>query len=219
MIYRNGTSNHLNIKGGIPPILRRSHVMIEKVQFSYTDDIKVINKDQFEAHLRLYEGYVTNLNKIDAELLQGNAQREQSNTTFSYYRELKRGETFALNGVILHELYFENIGGNTSEPDQKLSGMLGNDFGGVQNWQEDFIATAKASRGWAVLLFDQRTNKLRNISLDAHDLGNIAYAAPILILDMYEHAYFLQYADKKVDYINNFMKNINWDVVAKRVDF
>jgi len=193
--------------------------MIEKVQFNYTDDIKVVNKEQFEAHIRLYEGYVTNINKVDDILQQGDAQREQSNTTFSYYRELKRGETFALNGVILHELYFENIGGDTPEPDQRAKEMLELEFGSLQNWQEDFIATAKASRGWAVLCYDQRSDRLRNISLDAHDFGNIAYSAPILILDMYEHAYFLQYTDKKADYITNFMNNINWTVVGGRMIF
>lgn len=193
--------------------------MIEKVQFRYTPEITVVNQEQFEAHLRLYEGYVTNINKIDAVLMQGDAQRDQANTTFSYYRELKRGETFALDGVILHELYFENIGGNTEKPDDKIMEMLDQDFGGYPQWQEDFIATAKASRGWAVLCYDQRSERLRNISLDAHDLGIIAYSAPVLILDMYEHAYFLQYADKKVDYINNFMKNINWTVVGGRMNF
>lgn len=193
--------------------------MIEKVQFTYTEDMTVINKEQFEAHMRLYEGYVTNINKIDAELTQGNAQREQSNTTFSYYRELKRGETFALNGVILHELYFENIGGSVSMPDQNIVDQINKDFSDFKAWQEDFIATAKASRGWAVMAYDQRSNRYRNLSLDAHDLGMIAYSAPVLILDMYEHAYFLQYADKKADYINNFMKNINWTVVTGRMNF
>ncbi len=191
--------------------------MIEKVQFHYTDDITVINRDQFEAHMRLYEGYVTNINKVDEILSRGDAQREQSNITFSFYRELKRGETFALNGVILHELYFENIGGNTKDPDQATMSMLEESFGSVQKWQEDFIATAKASRGWAVLCLDQRSMRLRNISLDAHDVGNIAYSAPALVLDMYEHAYFLQYADKKADYINAFLKNINWNVVGERM--
>lgn len=193
--------------------------MIEKVQFIHTDDITVVNQEQFEAHMRLYEGYVTNINKIDEELIRGNAQRDQANTTFSYYRELKRGETFALNGVILHELYFENIGGTETEPDQTTRAKLERDFGSFEQWKDDFIATAKASRGWAVLSFDQRSGRLRNISLDAHDLGNIAYSAPILVLDMYEHAYFLQYADKKVDYINNFMNNINWTVVSGRMMF
>jgi Fe-Mn family superoxide dismutase len=191
--------------------------MIEKVAFRYTEDITVINQKQFDVHMRLYEGYVTNINKIDEELMHGDAQREQSNSTFSYYRELKRGETFSLNGVILHELYFENIGGTTSEPDRNTRDLIENDFGSYQSWQDDFIATAKASRGWAILTYDQRSNHLRNISLDAHDLGNIAYSAPILILDMYEHAYFLQYGDNKAEYIANFMNNINWQVISERV--
>lgn len=193
--------------------------MIDKVPFIYTDDITVINKEEFDAHMRLYEGYVTNINKIDAILKDGDAKRDESNTTFSYYRELKRGETFALDGVILHELYFENIGGTDNEPDRNVVEKLSKDFGDFNKWQEDFVATAKASRGWAVLAYDQRSGRLRNISLDAHDLGNIAYSAPMLVLDMYEHAYFLQYADKKVDYINKFMKNINWTIVGERMNY
>ncbi len=191
--------------------------MIEKVQFHYTDDITVINRDQFDVHMRLYEGYVTNINKIDEILIRGDAQRDQANTTFSWYRELKRGETYALDGVILHELYFENIGGNSQGPDRATAAILKQSFGSVEKWQEDFIATAKASRGWAILCLDQRSMRFRNNSLDAHDVGNITFSAPVLVLDMYEHAYFLQYADKKADYIDAFMKNINWAVVGDRM--
>lgn len=191
--------------------------MIEKVPFHYTEDITVINKDQFAAHLGLYEGYVDKINEID-QILAGAAGRDQANATFSYFRECKRGETFALNGVILHELYFQNIGGRTEGPDRYTMGVLEHDFGSFKNWQEDFIATAKASRGWAVLCFDQRSYHFRNISLDSHDLGNIAYSAPILILDVYEHAYFLQYASNKAEYINRFMKNINWEVIGRRMN-
>lgn len=193
--------------------------MIEKMQFNYSNDINVINEEQFEAHMRLYEGYVNSINKIDGILMFGDSQKDQSNTTFSYYRELKRGETFALNGVILHELYFENIGGTENEPNHFVRTIIEEFFVDYDRWKEDFVATAKASRGWAILSFDQRSNRLRNISLDAHDLGNIAYSAPVLILDMYEHAYFLQYADKKADYINNFMSNINWEVINNRLGF
>ncbi len=191
--------------------------MIEMIKFHYTDDITVVNQKQYEVHLKLYEGYVTNINKIDEILAHGDAQRAESNTTFSYYRELKRGETFALDGVILHELYFSNIGGSQPEPERFIQDILTRDFGSYDKWTEDFIATAKASRGWAVLCFDQRSRMFRNISLDAHDVGNITYSAPILVLDMYEHAYFLQYADNKNEYINNFMKNINWAVVGNRL--
>lgn len=193
--------------------------MLEKMDFIYSDDITVINKEQFEVHKRLYEGYIKSINEIDLILGQGDAQRDQANATFSCYRELKRGETYALNGVILHELYFENIGGRFKEPSLAIANMIEHSFGRFENWQEDFIATAKASRGWAILCLDQRSQGLRNISLDAHDLGNIAYSAPFLVLDVYEHAYFLQYADKKADYINHFLQNINWKVVEERMNF
>ncbi|HHU73454.1 MAG TPA: superoxide dismutase [Clostridiales bacterium] len=192
--------------------------MIEMVPFQYSEDITVINREQFEAHMRLYEGYVRSINKVD-EALNNHPDRAEANTTFSYYRECKRGETYALNGVILHELYFQNIGGRNNEPDSNSLRKLERDFGSFQNWKEDFMATAKASRGWAVLAFDQRSNRLRNISLDLHDLGNIAYSAPMLVLDMYEHAYFLQYADNKGEYIDRFMENIDWDVVNGRMDW
>lgn len=190
--------------------------MIEKIRFEYTDDITVVNRRQFEVHIRLYEGYVDKINEID-RILMNNPKRERANATFSFYRECKRGETYALDGVILHELYFENIGGRMNKPDHTAVGQLEMYFGSFDNWRDDFIATAKASRGWAVLCYDQRSYRLRNISLDSHDLGNIAYSAPILVLDVYEHAYFLQYADNKVEYINRFMENINWEVVCARM--
>lgn len=193
--------------------------MIERMNFRYTDELTVINREQFEAHIRLYEGYVNKINEID-KILQNDPRREEANATFSYYRACKRGETYALDGVILHELYFENMGGigEMNTPNPSTTAQLEMDFGSFVNWEDDFVATAKASRGWAVLCFDQRSYRLRNISLDSHDLGNIAYSAPILVLDVYEHAYFLQYADNKTEYINRFMEDINWNVVGRRIE-
>lgn len=190
--------------------------MIEKIPFRFTEDITVVNRVQFEAHLRLYEGYVSKINEIDG-ILFGNSGRERANATFSYYRECKRGETYALNGVILHELYFENIGGRLARPDKITTDIMEHDFCSLENWKEDFVATAKASRGWAVLAFDQRSGRFRNISLDAHDVGNVSYSAPVLVLDVYEHAYFYQYLDDKAEYINQFMRNINWAVIGERM--
>ncbi len=193
--------------------------MIERIPFTYTSDITLVNPEQFKAHMRLYDGYVNSINKIDSILNNGDAQRDLANATMSWFRELKRGETYALNGVILHELYFENIGGESSEPEEETLAMMEQDYGSFEQWAEDFTATAMVSRGWAVLCYDQRSGRLRNISLDQHDLGNIAYSAPILVLDMYEHAYFLQYADNKAEYIRNFMENINWTIIDSRIRF
>ncbi len=186
-----------------------------KINFQYSQDITVINKEQFEAHMKLYEGYINKMNEIDQLLLES-SDLDKANATYSKFRGIKRGETYALNGVILHELYFENIGTDQKLPDELLQRYLMRDFGGFEEWEKRFVATAKASRGWAVLAYDWRSYRFRNISLDSHDLGNIALSTPILVLDMYEHAYFLQYADNKVEYINNFMKNIDWEVVSKR---
>lgn len=190
---------------------------IKMIEFIYSDDVTVINKAQFEAHMRLYGGYIKKVNEIEAKL-ESDSGRKDANATYSQFRCLKRGETYSLNGVILHELYFENIGGETKDPNDQLSTILENNFGSFEQWKEDFIATAKASRGWVTLAYEQRTKQFMNISLDAHDVGNIVLSFPVLVLDVYEHAYFLEYADNKDEYINNFMKNINWDIVSCRLN-
>lgn len=188
----------------------------EKLDFEYTDDVTVINKEQFDVHMRLYEGYINKMNEIDA-LLKEEPGLEEANATYSKFRGIKRGETYALDGVILHEFYFENIGSANNTPDEDIRQILARDYGSFAEWEKHFVATAKASRGWVVLCYDPRSDRFRNISLDAHDYGNIAMSIPLLILDMYEHAYFLQYADNKAEYIKRFMENIDWQVVKDRM--
>lgn len=187
------------------------------IEFIYSDDVTVINKQQFEAHMRLYKGYVDKYNEIE-QILHTSPEWDKANATYSKYRGLKRGETYALNGVILHELYFENIGGENNMPSMRMQEQLQNFYSGYNNWRDDFVAAAKASRGWVILAYDQRARTLMNISLDLHDFGNVTLSYPLLVLDMYEHAYFLEYADNKAEYINNFISNINWDVVDCRLE-
>lgn len=188
----------------------------KKIDFQFTPGITAVNEEQFNVHMKLYEGYINKMNEIDALLMEG-GDYENANATYSKYRGIKRGETFALDGVILHELYFQNMGNGYNMPNETTTNYLIQSFGSYESWEKHFVATARASRGWAVLAFDWRSYRFRNISLDAHDVGNIALSTPVLVLDVYEHAYFLQYANKKDEYINNFMKNINWPVVDKRI--
>ena len=192
--------------------------MIYKIDFTYSDEITVINKKQFDAHIRLYEGYINKFNEIEEIFEEGDSERDMANATYSKFRCLKKGANYSINGVILHELYFQNLGGSLSEPSTRTAEIISNYYGCVSDWTENFIATAKASRGWAVMAFEQRTGKLMNVSLDSHSDGNIAYYAPMLVLDVYEHAYFLQYGDNKNEYIRRFMQNINWQVVDERME-
>lgn len=162
----------------------------------------------------LYKGYVNKINEIRVKLK--NANRQEANATYSEYRGLKKGETFSIDGVILHELYFENLGGPGGLPRGSLLYRIERDFGSFDNWHQDFRAVGMAARGWAVLTFDPRDRHLHNYLQDVHDQGVISGAIPILVLDMYEHAYFIDYGTKKADYIMAFMQNIDWRIPQRR---
>jgi Fe-Mn family superoxide dismutase len=144
--------------------------------------------------------------------------RDKANATYSKYRGLKKGETYALDGVILHELYFDNLGGTDNIQNGAILELINRDFGSYENWKNDFIACGKAARGWAILVYDQRSKSLINILCDAHDEGIIMNSYPLVVMDVYEHAYFVDYRNKKADYIDKFMMDINWSAVNRRAE-
>jgi len=181
----------------------------------FTHKTSVVTRKQFDDHITLYHGYVEKTNEITQKLAT-DPQYDTANATASHYRGWKRGETYAIDGVILHELYFQNMGSETATPGAKMQAITDRFFGGYAKWKEDFIACAMSARGWCVLVYEQRTKTCRNILLDNHHDGNIATAFPILVLDMYEHAYFLDYGTDKAAYINKFIAQIAWDTVEKR---
>ncbi|KXG78045.1 Superoxide dismutase [Fe] [Fervidicola ferrireducens] len=164
----------------------------------------------------LYKGYVNKVNEIRGFLLSAN--RQEANATYSDFRGLKKAETYAMDGVILHELYFENLGGPGGVPKGDLMRQIEKDFGSYKAWLEDFTATGISARGWAVLVYDRRGGRLFNYLLDAHDHGVIQNTGAILVLDVYEHAYFIDYGTRKADYIRAFMQNVDWAVAEKRWD-
>ena len=174
----------------------------------------VVSRKQYDDHITLYNGYISKTNQTTTELAT-NPEYSTANATGGHYRGWKKTETYAINGVILHELYFQNLG-NASGPMGPKMQQLVDSFGGTDKWREDLIACATSARGWCVFVYEQRTGTCRNILLDSHDDGNIAMAFPILVLDMYEHAYFIDYGTDKAAYINRFLSNVPWDVIEKR---
>ena len=131
-------------------------------------------------------------------------------------RELKLEEGFALNGVKLHEIYFANLGGD-GIADGKILELIKKDFGSFEAWQQDFIACGMSARGWVVLAFDWAEHKLRNFICDMHNQGGIWDCCALLVLDVYEHAYFIDYATARKKYLEVFMKNIDWEYVDSEV--
>jgi len=168
-----------------------------------------------EHHDVLYAGYVKKINEIRTKLESVN--KDDVNATFSDFRELKVEESFALNGVKLHEGYFDNLGSN-GRPQGKIIELIKEDFGSLENWDKDFRACGIAARGWVILAFDLDSKKLHNFICDAHNSYGIWNCIPLLIMDVYEHAYFLDYATARKKYIDVFMQNINWQFVNSLVE-
>ena len=182
----------------------------------FVHQTNVVSQKLFDNHIKLYQGYVDKTNEISVKL-NADPDLTTANSTYSTYRGIKRGESFALDGVILHELYFQNLISENTPIGSRVNLVLNRYWGSFDNWKEAFVASAKTARGWCVLVYDQRTQSCRNIILDSHDDGLVCGAYPLLVLDMYEHAYTTDYGTDKATYIERFITDIPWGVVEKRV--
>ena len=167
-------------------------------------------------HFTLYKGYVTNTNKLMDTLA---AMLKDGKTGTPEYAELKRRLGWEFNGMRLHEYYFENLGGKKAlDMAGKLSKKLTEDFGSYEAWLQDFKGTgAMRGIGWAILYQDNMSGKLINQWINEHDVGHPAGCVPILILDVFEHAYMVDYGLKRADYIEAFLKNVNWTAAESRL--
>jgi Fe-Mn family superoxide dismutase len=166
-------------------------------------------------HFTLYKGYVTNTNK-NLEILQGMLKDDKMGYE---YGEVKRRLGWEFNGMRLHELYFGNLGGKTAiDKNGKLAKKMAADFGSYDAWEKDFKAVGgMRGIGWVALYQDNTNGNLVNFWINEHDVGHPAGCTPILIMDVFEHAFMTDYGLKKADYIAAFFKNINWDAVEKRL--
>jgi len=167
-------------------------------------------------HFTLYQGYVTNTNKLFDSL---GAMLKEGTMATPEYAELKRRLGFEFNGMRLHEYYFENLGGKgVVDKSGKLGKKLAEAFGSYEDWEKDFRATA-AMRGigWTILYQDNVTGWLVNQWINEHETGHLAGCTPVLVVDVFEHAFMIDYGLKRADYIEAFFKNINWDVVEARL--
>lgn len=167
-------------------------------------------------HFTLYQGYVTNTNKLLDTL---GAMLKEGKTGTPEYAELKRRLGWEFNGMRLHEYYFENLGGKGAlDAASRLGKALAAEFGSVEKWEADFRATgAMRGIGWVVLYQDSAGGRFVNQWVNEHDVGNYAGAVPILIMDVFEHAYMTDYGLKKADYIASFVKNIDWKAAEARL--
>jgi Fe-Mn family superoxide dismutase len=170
-----------------------------------------ISRASVEAHYKLYEGYVNKRNEILRKLAE--VDTSAANQVYSELRGLKVDLTFAIGGIKNHEFYFEHLGGGGGDPDGAIASLVERDFGSIEAWRSDLKATGMAARGWAWTAYDWDEERLFNYIGDAQNTFPIWNATPLVALDVYEHAYFLDYQTDRSSYIDAFFNNLDWGVI------
>jgi Fe-Mn family superoxide dismutase len=174
-----------------------------------------ISRASVEAHYKLYQGYVNKRNEILTKL--GNVDLSAANQVYSELRALKLDLTFAIGGIKNHEIYFEHLGGDGGAPTGPAAQLIERDFGSLDAWRSDLKATGMAGRGWAWTAYDWDEGRLFNYIGDAQNTFPVWNATPLVALDVYEHAYFLDYQTDRASYIDAFFNNLDWGVVNEWV--
>lgn len=196
---------------------------MEEISMPYTakDYAKLVGMEGFSEtllknHFTLYQGYVANTNKVLDNLDQMSKDGKSATPEFA---ELKRRLGWEFNGMRLHEYYFENLGGKGGiDRNGKLAKKLAEAFGSYEVWEKDFRATGSMRGiGWVVLYQDTVSGRFINFWINEHDVSHPAGCNPLLIMDVFEHAFMLDYGLKRADYIEAFFKNINWSALESRM--
>lgn len=170
-------------------------------------------------HIELYQGYIENFNKTSTAL--DSVDKSDVNSNNSRFRSLKNDETYNMNGAYLHELYFANIGDAQSRISMdSLSFMrLNRDFGSFDNWQKDFIACGLSSRcGWVVTYLNMYTQTYMNCAIDLHSEHVPVGMYPVIVMDVWQHAYYRDYLKDVNSYMNAMMKQLRWSIIEKRFE-
>lgn len=191
----------------------QTFMTFEAKQFESINGVPGMSERMMAEHYKLYEGYVKKANEMLEKLKE--VDYSAANATQSELRSLKLGYSFAANGVKNHELYFANISGQGGQPQGWVGSAIARDFGSFDNWQRDMKATGIAARGWVWLAFDWQTGKLFNYLGDTQDTYPVWHCTPLVALDVYEHAYMIDYGVNRADYIESFFKSLDWDGAEK----
>jgi Fe-Mn family superoxide dismutase len=194
---------------------------VEKRVYTAKDYSRLLGIEGFsdvllKNHFTLYQGYVTHTNKLIDTFDQMLKEGKIGTPAFA---ESKRRFGWEFNGMRLHEYYFENLGGKGGlEKSGKLFKKVSEEFGSFETWEKEFRAIGMMrGMGWAVLYQDSLTGRLINFWINEHDGGHPAGGTPLLILDVFEHAFMIDYGLKRADYIEAFFKNIHWKAVEARL--
>ena len=190
--------------------------MYEVKKFDNLLGIEGFSDKALQTHFKLYSGYVANTNKLGEDIIEMHKENKTGTPAFA---ELKRRFGWEFNGMRLHEYHFEAMTKEQQElnKDSELYKKIEAHYMSIGNWEKDFIATASMRGiGWVVLYYDEMADKFFNVWVNEHDVGHFAGCKLLLNIDVFEHAFVIDYNTDKKSYIESFMKTIDWNMVEKR---
>lgn len=156
------------------------------------------------------KGYISADTEIEASIKSGEA------ISSAAYGALKRAINSKGNSVVLHEMYFDGLAPKAPHPAADVKAAIEKRFGSLDKWAADFIASAESAAGWAMLVKHPVNGRLYNVISDEHAMGVVCMTTPLVVIDTYEHAFYIDYENRKSDYINKFVEHIDWDEVHAR---
>jgi Fe-Mn family superoxide dismutase len=189
---------------------------LEVKKFASIRELNGISARTMEEHYELYKGYVAKTNEIQKKL--DTVDRASANQIFSDLRALRVDLSFAIGGVKNHDLYFTHLGGKGGTPSGRVAALVARDFPSYDAWLADFKASGLAARGWVWLAYDHDLGILTTAIGDAQNTFPIWNATPILGMDVYEHAYWIDFGRARAKYIEAFFNNLDWSVVEQNLD-
>lgn len=196
-----------------------AHQLTAKQFTSFQANLDGISKRTMEEHYKLYQGYVNKYNEIMSKIEElGPEDYKAANATYSPVRELKVELARAIGGVKNHEMYFAHLGGKGGKPSGALLAQIEKDLGSYDKWLADFKATGIAGRGWSWLAWDRDGSYLLNMIGDEQFEYPIWNAVPILAMDVFEHAFWIDFGSAKAAYIEKFFANLDWAEVERRFE-
>jgi Fe-Mn family superoxide dismutase len=201
----------------------KSNIESYKAREFNLSSLKGISDETLEMHFKLYEGYVKETNKLKDKIWEFISDGKVDQEEMPAYSELTRRLGFEYNGMVLHEYYFDNLksGGGIGDPERtaQFAKAAESSFGSYEIWKADFVGIGKMRGvGWAICYQNPVNGRLSNHWITLHETGNVAGFDPILVMDVWEHAYLLDYKPaERPKYIEAFFSNIDWTIVEKRL--
>ena len=180
--------------------------------------LKGISDETLQLHFKLYEGYVKGTNALNERIEQILEDGKVDAEEVPAYSELTRRLGFEYNGMVLHEYYFENLTRGSDRPDGAFHTRAEQSFGSFDVWKTDFAGIGNMRGvGWAICYENPANGRLSNHWITLHEHGNVAGFRPILVMDVWEHAYLLDHGTDRKKYVESFFANVAWQVVHRRL--